>query len=111
MSYRAWPAALLTGAALAAACVVVGEHVVQTSDGCLESTGWFTAAPVGWSDTSAQSEQHLGTQDKPGTGTTGTAPEVTAIVGQQNKADQQISGCLDLDRIEITPTPAPDGRA
>lgn len=111
MSYRAWPAALVTGAALAAACVVVGEHVVQTSDGCLDSTGWFTAAPVVWPENSGGTAHHVGPQDKPGTSTPGTAPEVTGIADQQNPEDHQISGCLDLDRIEITPTPAPDGRA
>lgn len=80
---RVWPAALLTGASLAAACLVVGEHVVATRDGCLDSDGWFTATPASW----------------PG------SPATPA-------GEDRISGCLDLDRIEIpAPTPAPDGRA
>lgn len=112
MSFRAWPAAMLTGAALTAACVVVGEHVVRTSDGCLDATGWFTATPVAWPDDPAtRSGKYATAPDKLGSGTARTAEEITGTTGQFPGGDR-MSGCLDLDRIEIpAPTSVPDGRA
>jgi len=99
LSYRAWPAALVTGASLAAACVVVGDHVVATSDGCLDAAGWFTATPVVRAD-------------KADIGARGTIDEVGRTSDQPDSGKDQISGCLDLDRIEVpAPPPASDGRA
>ena len=46
MRPRAWPGALLSGASLAAACLVVGDHVAATRQGCPDSAGWFSATPV-----------------------------------------------------------------
>lgn len=112
MSYRAWPAAAITGAALAAACVVVGEHVVQANDGCLDSAGWFTATPAAWpSDPDAGAGKRSADPAKPAVG----APQTGQVVGEtgdQQDSANQISGCLDLDRIEIpAPGPAPERRA
>jgi len=135
MSYRAWPAALLTGTALAAACVVVGEHVVETSDRCLDSAGWFTATPAAWPGDSVGSAQGaaLGrpepaSANPAGSGAaariddemrTGPPPATMDPVGQSGDGrssygqdGRQISGCLDVDRIEVPgPAPEPDGRA
>jgi len=113
MSYRAWPAALLTGVALTAACVVVGEHVVQTRDGCLDPTGWFTATPAAWpGDEAAISVKRAAEPDKARSGVPGTVHEAGETDDQQNPGDNQISGCLDLDRIEVpAPGPDPDSRA
>jgi len=112
MSYRAWPAALVTGAALSAACVVVGEHMVQASDGCLDSTGWFIATPAAWPDNpGASAGKQTAGQDKPTSAASATAAEITGTTDQQNPGRDQIRGCLDLDRIEIAPSPIPDGRA
>lgn len=138
MGYRAWPAAVLTGAALVAACVVVGEHVVDAGDGCLGSAGRFTATPAAAG--SAASTGSAGVLPYPGAspddkgsaddvkaggatadGTTAdgglhsgdrTAPNMTTDEVGQTTDDSptdadQLSGCLDLDRIEI-PAPAPD---
>lgn len=113
MSYRLWPAALVSSAALAAACVVVGGHVVETSDGCLGSAGRFTATPVVWpteaigSGIDGKLEPH-----KVDIG----QPTIIDQIGQTNGGprsdDPQITGCLDVDRIEIpAQTPAADGRA
>lgn len=108
MAYRAWPAAALTGAALAAACVVVGDHVVQTRDGCLGSAGWFTATPV-----SAPMDPVAAGVDAKivpyKIGPKGSAADGPAAAGA---GYEQISGCLDVDRIEVpAQSPAPDGRA
>ncbi|CAN5430170.1 hypothetical protein BH24ACT9_BH24ACT9_14260 [soil metagenome] len=113
MSYRAWPAALVAAAAMTAAGVVVGEHAVDTSDGCLDSAGWFTATPVAVpidrliADIDAKTVPYkLGMNDSATIDPVGrTGPEPAT-------GDAQISGCLDVDRIEIpVPAPAPDGRA
>lgn len=113
MSYRAWPAALLTGAALAAACVVVAEHVVEASDGCLDSAGWFTATPAAWpGDPIASGADSKPTGGKTGIGQTATIDEVGQTSDDRPSDRGEISGCLDLDRIEVPdPAPAPDGRA
>lgn len=121
MSYRAWPATMITGAALAAATVVVGDHVVGTSERCLDSVGWFTATAVTAASTTGASS------------TAGTAPVISELDGipspikagigpaktdwpGQVRAPQspelEISGCLDVARIEVPGQgPAPDGRA
>lgn len=115
MGYREWPATLLTGAALAAAGVVAAEHVVDARDGCLGSAGWFTAYPVALAG--APDPAGIGGKSavEPGTtdfGATGSADEVGTSSQRQEVGDNQISGCLDLDRIEVpAPLPAPDGRA
>ncbi|MDQ4039435.1 MAG: hypothetical protein M3313_14050 [Actinomycetota bacterium] len=115
MTYRAWPAVMLTGAALTAACVVVGEHVVQTSDGCLDAAGLFTATAVAWPDDPVGIAGKQATApDKPANGPPRTAEEISGITGTtgQHPGGDQITGCLDLDRIQIpAPTPVPDGRA
>lgn len=111
MSYRTWPAALITGASLGAACVVVGGHMVQTRDGCLDSTGWFTATPAAWPGKPGATGNHGFDPNTTDIGP-GTIREVGESNDQQDPGDDQIRGCLDLDRIEIpAPTPAPDGRA
>ncbi len=111
VGYRAWPAALLTGAALSAACVVVGEQVVQANaDGCRGSVGWFTATPVG--EATSPTMVHLEAKSVPtksGIGRVTTVEPVGRTSGQQPSDEHQISGCLDIDRIDI-PAPAPDGR-
>jgi len=113
MSYRVWPAALLTGAALAAACVVVGDHVVDTRDGCMGSTGWFTATPVTLS--LAPLAAHTGRKTaavKAGIGRSVTVDPARQSSDDRPAGQEQISGCLDVTRIEIPGTaPAPDGRA
>lgn len=116
MSYRAWPAALLTGASLAAACLVVGDHVVATSDGCLDSAGWFTATPAAWP--ASANEADTGGKPEPDDNDNdyideaGDPAEVGRTSEDRPAEGEQISGCLDLDRIEIpAPAPAPDGRA
>lgn len=113
MAYRAWPAALLTGAALAAACVVVGDHVIETSDGCLDSAGWFTATPAAWpTDPIASGTVAKSTPSKARIGPSPTIDAAGQTSDDRYSDPGQISGCLDLDRIEIpAPAPAPDGRA
>jgi len=115
LSYRAWPAALVAGASLAAACVVVGDHVVATSDGCLDAAGWFTATPVVRADRPdpvASGKQSTAGPDKADIGARGTIDEVGRTSDQPDSGKDQISGCLDLDRIEVpAPPPASDGRA
>ncbi len=113
MGYRTWPAVLLTGAALTAACVVVGERVIQTNaDGCRGSVGWFTATPVGGAASPAMA--HLEAKPVPtksGIGRVSTVEPVGQADDEQPSAERVISGCLDVDRIDIpTPGPAPDGR-
>lgn len=113
MSHRAWPAAVITGAALAAALVVVGEQVADAANGCLDSTGWFTATPVGSPTNSSGS----GAETEPVPNKTGTSHATSVDQVGQARDDRSsgpagISGCLDLDRIEIpAPPPATDDRA
>jgi len=111
VSWRAWPAAVITGASLAAACFVVGDHVVATDDGCLDSAGWFTATPTTWP---AQDEATVVTKTAAVKTTVGRATEIGAS-GQteySDPEDNQIEGCLDVERIEIpAPPPAPDRQA
>ncbi len=109
--YRAWPAALLTGAALSAACVVVGEQVIQTNaDGCRGSVGWFTATPVGGAASPVMALlEAKSVSTKSGIGRMSTVEPVGRTSGQQPSDEHQISGCLDIDRIDV-PAPAPDGR-
>ncbi len=112
--YRAWPAALLTGAALTAACVVVGEQVIQTNaDGCRGSVGWFTATPVGGAAGPAIALfDAKAVPTKSGIGRVSTIEPVGQASDEQPSTERVISGCLDVDRIEIPmPVPAPDGRA
>ncbi|MBA3369603.1 MAG: hypothetical protein H0T99_13215 [Geodermatophilaceae bacterium] len=116
MSYRAWPAALLGGASLATACLVVGDHVVATSDGCLDAAGWFTAAPVSWSPVpdAVGGEKPAANSEKVDLGAAGGADVMGHgdTTGAPTSGSYQISGCLDLDRLEVpAPAPAPDGRA
>lgn len=107
-----WPAGLLTTAALAAACVVVGDHVVEAGDGCLGSERFIaTPASVPTEPLAADLDgkplpvkadlgrpARVGRVEQPG-----TVPP-TAVV--------QISGCLDVALIENPrPSPVPDGRA
>ncbi len=114
MSYRTWPAALLAGASLTAACLVIGDHVVATSDGCLDAAGWFTATPVARTSPEpvVRIPEAIAGSDKV---VLGNAPVVDKVGQSRHQRDlrhEQISGCLDLDLIEIPPpVPAPDGRA
>ncbi len=105
MSYRVWPAGLLTAAALAAAGVVVGGHVVETGDGCLGSKH-FVGTPVSWSTESGDPAKQP--PSKAGIGW----PEMVEPIGRSSEVtpsvDVQISGCLDVARIEF---PVTDGRA
>lgn len=116
MSYRLWPAALVSSGALAAACVVVGGHVVETSDGCLGSAGRFTATPVVWPTEAIGSG--IDGKLKPLKVDIGQPTIVGQIgqIGQTNDGprsdDPQITGCMDVDRIEIpADNPASDRRA
>lgn len=113
VSYRAWPAALLAAAAMTAAGVVVGEHALDTSDGCLGSAGWFTATPVAAPIDRLIAEIDAKTVPyKLGMNESATIDPVGRNETEPATGDAQISGCLDVDRIEIpVPAPAPDGRA
>lgn len=115
MSYRAWPAALLAGASLATASLIVGDHVMATSDECLDAAGWFTAAPVAWSPIpDAVGGEKPASSEKMDIGAAGGADVMGDgdTTGAPNGGSYQISGCLDLDRLEVpAPAPAPDGRA
>lgn len=121
MSYRAWPTVLLTGAALSGACVVVGEHVVDARDGCLDSAGWFIATPAagpnGSTDSGASTARvvvayPVSRSGAPADGKTAYTDEVGQTSGHPTPDGDPISGCMDLNRIEIPARePAPDGRA
>lgn len=112
MSYRLWPAALVSGAALAAACVVVGDHVAQTSGGCLGSAGFFTATPVSWPiEATAADDKGKTAPYKLGVTRPTGIDEIGPASVDPNVDDHRISGCLDVERIEIPQAPAPDGRA
>lgn len=109
MSYRVWPAGLFTTAALAAACVVVGGHVADAGDGCLGSKS-FIATPASWpadpSGVVRPTGKSLSYKASNGW------PAIGDRVGQTNDVppsrDLHITGCIDVDRIEI---PVTDGRA
>lgn len=122
MSYRTWPAAMITGAALAAATVVVGDHAVGTSDRCLGSVGWFVATPVtaasatGASSTAATAPVIPDLDSIPSPSKAGIGPAKTNGQGQiragRQSPELEISGCLDVARIEVPGQgPVPDGRA
>lgn len=111
MSYRVWPAGLLTSAALAAACVVVGGHVVETGDGCLGSDS-FIGTPANWLSGPLAGPEGKPVPEKAGMG----MPAIVDPIGESNEVppspDLRITGCLDVDRIESpAPTPITDGRA
>ena len=112
MRPRAWPGALLSGASLAAACLVVGDHVAATRQGCPDSAGWFSATPVVLPSDPTRS----GAEGKPAPDKTGSGQSTSIDEVGQNRDDtpsgEQISGCLDIDRIVVPPpAPVPDGRA
>ncbi|MBA3278859.1 MAG: hypothetical protein H0U22_09090 [Geodermatophilaceae bacterium] len=115
MSYRTWPAALLAGASLATAALVVGDHVVASSDRCLDAAGWFTASPVARTqipDLADSGEKPTAGSGKVDVGAPGAVDPVGQSRDQRDTGHDRISGCLDLDRIEVPPpVPAPDGRA
>ncbi|MBA3340149.1 MAG: hypothetical protein H0T54_10475 [Geodermatophilaceae bacterium] len=113
MSYRLWPAALISGAALAATAVVVGDHVAQTSDGCLGSAGRFTATPVSWpSEATSSGIAGKLVPNKVAIGRPTLIEQGGQTIGGPHSDGPQITGCLDVDRIEIpAPVPAGDGRA
>ncbi len=115
MSYRTWPAALLGVASLATACLVVGDHVVATNDGCLDSASRFTAAPVAWTHVpdAVGGQEPAVSSKKADIGVPGSVDPVSGqSAGAPKTGSDQITGCLDLDRLEVpAPAPAPDGRA
>lgn len=118
MTYRAWPAALLAGAALTAAGLVVGEHVVDARDGCLEPAAWFVGTPASAAADAELSDVaglHADTRIVPTEVSVDLTSDTTDPTDPTDLATgmtDPISGCLDLSRIEIpAPAPAPDGRA
>lgn len=112
MSHRAWPAALLTGAALTAACVVVADHVAATTNGCLDSAGWFTATPATWTDAVRLAEAAAKyVPEKAYIDPPAPASTVSRSAESPPANRPQISGCLDVDRIVIPAPPPADGRA
>ncbi len=111
MSYRAWPAALLGSASLAAACVVVGGHVVEAGDGCLGAQ-YFVGTPTIWSHGPSNGPDGKPAQDKAGLGGPAVGEPIGEVKEVPASAGLQIIGCLDVDRIEVpASTLIPDGRA
>lgn len=125
MGYRQWPAVLVVASSLAGASLVVGEHVVDAADRCLDSAGWFTATLAtdpadshGGAGPAVSAHPRL-VWNTPGRNTNGvvqSGDDEPNLKPNQEPASagpagrDQVSGCLDVDRIEI-PAPAPDDRA
>lgn len=129
MSYRAWPAALLSAGSLIAASIVVGSHVADADDGCLRAGVLVTArtfAPEADKPTAPADGfvDPAGPADpaNPGRGDSASKPnsanyssgdaelgEVELDLDSAPKPvgpeDVAVTGCLELDRVEIPAEP------
>lgn len=131
MSYRAWPAALLSAGSLIAASIVVGSHVADADDGCLRAGVLVTARtfapeaakpseptdgfvdPAGPADPVDPADSadpgRGGSVSKPNEAQVGASDaELGEIEFDLDSAPKPagpeevaVTGCLELDRVEI----------
>lgn len=123
MSYRAWPAALLSAGSLIAASIVVGSHVADADDGCLRAGVLVTArtfAPEADKPT-APADGYVDPAN-PGRGDSASKPnsaqyrtgaaeldeielDLDSVPTPAGAEEVSLTGCLELDRVEIPAEP------